>query len=216
MVSIPVGRSLAALVLAALACLPLPGRAIANEGVSFIWPTTGRVTQRYGCTGFWAEPRRGRCAHFHNGMDIADALGTRIFAAADGVVELVGWDPWIKKDPAWMVIIDHGNGLKTMYAHMRARPIKGVTKGAHVTQGQLIGRMDMTGHATGPHLHFAVIQNGEFVNPRRFVSGLPVRRQRRPKRPVCEVPVSGGMGAWLGSGATAMLPPDDGTGVCPA
>ena len=95
----------------------------------WIWPTSGKVTQPFGCTGFWAEPRRGSCAHFHGGIDIANDRGTPVRAVADGVVELVGWDPWIRPDPDWMVIINHGNGLRTMYAHLRAKPVDGIERG---------------------------------------------------------------------------------------
>ena len=172
MVSITVARRLVPVVLAALACLPLPTAVVANSA-TLIWPTSGRITQPYGCTGFYAEPRRGSCAHFHGGIDIANSRGTPVVAAADGVIDLVGWDPWIQPDPDWMVIINHAGGLQTMYAHLRAKPVDGITKGAHVTQGQLIGLMDMTGRATGPHLHFAVILDGHYTNPRDYLAGSP-------------------------------------------
>ncbi len=142
----------------------------------FIWPTSGRITQRFGCTGFVMEPRRGSCAHFHYGVDIANARGTPIFAAADGVVTLAGWDPWLKHNPDWMVIIKHAGGFKSMYAHLRAAPLPGIRKGAQVKQGQLIGYMDSTGHSTGPHLLWGLFLRNRPVNPKLYVRGQLHRR----------------------------------------
>lgn len=163
-----------AVIVAALA--PAAPVVATESPTKFIWPTSGRITQQYGCTGFWAEPRRGSCAHFHMGVDIANARGTPIRAAADGVLSLVGWDPWLRRDPDWMVIINHGQGVQTMYAHLRPRQIAGIRKGVRVHQGEIIGYMDMSGMATGVHLHWAVIVNHNFVSPYRFVSGKPVGR----------------------------------------
>lgn len=209
MLSFPLRRSIAVAFVAIVVCLPLASPAIAEDGpsLSLIWPTSGRISQPYGCTGFWAEPRRGSCAHFHGGIDIANSRGTPVVAAADGTVDLVGWDPWIRPNPDWMVIIDHGNGMQTMYAHLRAKPVAGITRGARVHQGQLIGLMDMTGRATGPHLHFSVISDGHWVNPRRYLDGSLRHPVRNPPQPLsCEsLPSSGGVGAWLG-GTTAIVP----------
>jgi murein DD-endopeptidase MepM/ murein hydrolase activator NlpD len=201
-----------------VACLPSAAPTVAVDGApaNWIWPTSGKITQPFGCTGFWAEPRRGACAHFHSGIDIANERGTPIRAVADGVVELVGWDPWIHPDPDWMVIIDHGNGLRTMYAHMRAKPVDGIKKGAHVFQGQLIGLMDMTGHATGPHLHFAVYLNGTAVNPRNYLAGPVPGPQGSAGPPGCLTePDANGVGAWL-DGRTALLPTGPALTTCSA
>jgi murein DD-endopeptidase MepM/ murein hydrolase activator NlpD len=215
-VSIRFRQSFAALAVALFVCLPSAAPAIATDApaLNWIWPTSGKITQPFGCTGFWAEPRRGACDHFHTGIDIANERGTPIRAVADGVVELVGWDPWIHPDPDWMVIIDHGNGLRSMYAHMRARPVDGITKGAHVSQGQLIGLMDMTGHATGPHLHFAVYLNGEPVNPRNYLEGQIPGPQGSAGPPGClQLQDANGVGAWLG-GRTALVPPAEPINTC--
>lgn len=213
---------LMAAVLVVFACVASVGPVAATDSdTSYIWPTRGRVTQPYGCTGFWAEPRHGSCRHFHGGIDIANSRGTPVRAAADGVIELVGWDPWLRRNPDWMVIIDHGRGVKTVYAHLRAKPIDGIRRGEPVSQGQLIGLMDMTGMATGPHLHLSFIVNGEWANPRDFIAGLPSRR-----RPVgstiaspsgasrCDI-VGAGMGAWNG-GLTAVALEGDGPSPCAA
>jgi murein DD-endopeptidase MepM/ murein hydrolase activator NlpD len=134
------------------------------------WPTVGRVTQPYGCTGFKWEPRRGDCAHFHAGIDIANSRGTAIRAAAKGTVAYVGREPWYHgTDRAWVVIIKHGDGIKTVYVHMIPKEIPGIKKGKHVDKGQLIGRMGSSGRSTGPHLHFGVWLYGKGVDPVKFM-----------------------------------------------
>ena len=142
----------------------------------FIWPTSGRVTQGFGCTGFYAEPSYGSCRHFHGALDIADAEGTPIHAAADGVITHVGWDPWGTHN--WMVMIDHAGGLTTWYAHMRGKEIADIDVGTRVYQGEVIGYMSDTGMATGFHLHWAVLKNGRYVNPRKYVEGKPFRARQ--------------------------------------
>jgi murein DD-endopeptidase MepM/ murein hydrolase activator NlpD len=135
------------------------------------WPTVGRETQPYGCTGFRMEPRRGDCAHFHAGIDIANTRGTPIRAVAAGTVAYVGLEPWYHgTDRAWVVILNHGNGIKTIYVHLQRKPIPGIAKGKHVDRDQLIGLMGMTGRATGPHLHFGVWLNHRGVDPVDFMA----------------------------------------------
>jgi murein DD-endopeptidase MepM/ murein hydrolase activator NlpD len=138
----------------------------------FVWPTVGWITQQFGCTGFAMEPRHGHCAHFHYGVDIANERGTPVYAAAAGVITIAGWDPWIRHNPDWMVVIKDADGFKTMYAHLRAERLPGIHRSAHVEQGQLIGFMDSTGHSTGPHLLRGVFLRDRPVDPERFVLGL--------------------------------------------
>jgi murein DD-endopeptidase MepM/ murein hydrolase activator NlpD len=134
------------------------------------WPTVGRVTQPFGCTGFRLEPRRGDCAHFHAGIDIANKRGTPILAAAAGKIAYVGREPWYHgKDRAWVVVISHGNGIKTIYVHLIPKPMDGISRGKHVDQGQLIGRMGSSGRSTGPHLHFGVWDHHKGVDPVKFM-----------------------------------------------
>ncbi len=129
----------------------------------FSWPAAGMVTQEYGCTGFYLEPRRGSCDHFHDGIDIANGLGTPVRASDFGVVAFVGWNPY-DSDPAYMVIIGHGGGYTTGYFHLQSR--RAVRAGQTVRRGQVIGYMGNTGNSTGPHLHWEVYRNGRPVNPR--------------------------------------------------
>jgi murein DD-endopeptidase MepM/ murein hydrolase activator NlpD len=131
----------------------------------FAWPTAGIVTQEYGCTGFYLEPPRGSCAHFHRGIDIANASGTPIRAADDGVVAYVGWNKY-DSDPAFVVVIGHAGGFSTSYAHLLPRRV--VHNGQRVRRGQLIGYMGSTGNSTGSHLHFEILRGNATVNPRAY------------------------------------------------
>jgi murein DD-endopeptidase MepM/ murein hydrolase activator NlpD len=137
---------------------------------TWVWPTTGRVTQPFGCTGFYAEPPYGSCRHFHKGVDIANDAWTKIRAASSGVVTYVGWNPY---DPsccrAWIVTIKHDNGLVGWYAHMKAVYVTGARKGDRVWAGKLIGYMGATGMATGVHLHFGLMNGSVPVSPRNYI-----------------------------------------------
>jgi len=133
---------------------------------TLVWPIAGTVTQEFGCTGFPWEPPLGSCAHYHNGIDIADPMYTPIHAAGDGRVVFAG----PLSDGAWVVIIAHSSSLLTWYAHVDdARHPIPVHVGQWVTQGQVIAYVGMTGHTTGPHLHWMAQLNGTFVNPRLFL-----------------------------------------------
>ncbi len=98
----------------------------------------------------------------HYGIDLACANGTNIYAANSGKV--------LKVDLHWSygvsVLIDHGGGIATLYAHMSERL---VNPGDTVTAGQLIGYVGLTGNTTGYHLHFEVRENGQVVNPRNYL-----------------------------------------------
>jgi murein DD-endopeptidase MepM/ murein hydrolase activator NlpD len=130
------------------------------------WPLSGVITQEFGCTGYGLEPSTGGCAHFHNGIDIAAPMYRPIRAAGDGVVLYVGG----LSDGAWVVVIAHSSSLVTWYGHVdnrRHRPA--VRAGQRVKAGQVIAYVGMTGMTTGPHLHWIVELNGEWVNPRKFL-----------------------------------------------
>ena len=166
----------AAAVLAAFGILAVisPAFAPAQAVVSYprmIWPSTGRITQPYGCTGFRFEPQRGDCKHFHLGIDVADSRATTIRAMADGVIVHVGLDPFMSgKYRSWTVVIRHGNGVRTFYAHLQKKVPAGAHEGARVVKGQKIGYMGNTGLSTGVHIHFAVIEDHKWVNPGRFLT----------------------------------------------
>ena len=134
------------------------------------WPMSGTITQEFGCTGFGWEPRKGRCAHFHSGVDIAAPLYTPIKAAGAGVVIFAGPNPYDRRPKAWIVVIAHSAELLTWYAHVdngsRRPPVKA---GDSVVAGQVIAYEGLTGRTTGPHLHWAVEFRDSFVNPRLFL-----------------------------------------------
>ena len=133
---------------------------------SLRWPLSGVITQEFGCTGYGLEPPTGGCAHFHNGIDIAAPMYRAIRAAGSGVVLYAG----PLSDGAWVVVIAHSDELVTWYGHVdnrRHRPA--VAAGDHVSAGQVIAYVGMTGMTTGPHLHWIVQFRGEWANPRLFV-----------------------------------------------
>jgi murein DD-endopeptidase MepM/ murein hydrolase activator NlpD len=136
---------------------------------SLRWPMHGTVTQGFGCTGFGWEPRVGRCAHFHRGIDIVAQYGSAVRASAPGTVVYVGWNYADGYDPAWIVVIAHSSSLSTWYAHLRSVRPSGIRSGAKVRAGQIIGYEGNTGHSTGAHLHWAVMYRGSFTNPRLFL-----------------------------------------------
>jgi len=137
---------------------------------TLIWPMAGDVTQNFGCTGFEWEPPQGSCAHFHSGIDIAAPMYTPVRASGEGTVVFAGPNPYDAYPKAWIVIIAHSTNLITWYAHLDngSHPIK-VSAGQHVNQGQVIAYNGMTGRTTGPHLHWMVELNSNFVNPRLFL-----------------------------------------------
>jgi len=134
----------------------------------FDWPTTGVISQEYGCTGYWTNPPRGTCPHFHDGIDIAGNPGTPVRAAGAGVVAFVGYNPW-ESVPAFIVVIAHGGGTSSLYAHLQGDYV--VSQGQVVQKGELIGYMGSTGFANGTHLHWEVWQGGDWlpVDPRLFL-----------------------------------------------
>ena len=121
------------------------------------WPAVGHhtITQRFGCTGWYGEPRWGRCAHYHDGLDIGGPTGVPIVAAAAGTVIYAGWRKRGTDGAAGGIVvwISHGGTLYTTYNHLSAATVK---IGQHVSAGQRIGSIGATGAAVGSHLHFEV------------------------------------------------------------
>jgi murein DD-endopeptidase MepM/ murein hydrolase activator NlpD len=103
-----------------------------------------------------------RTKKFHSGIDFSASRGTEVYATADGVVQEVVTELW---GYGKHIIINHGFGYKTLYAHLSKFDVK---KGQRVTRGQLIGRLGSTGKSTAPHLHYEVHINGQPVNPAYF------------------------------------------------
>lgn len=117
------------------------------------WPlSSNKITSPYGT----------RSRGFHSGIDLAAKTGTSVYAAAGGTVELASWYYGYGN----CIVINHGNGVKTRYAHLSAYK---VSVGATVSRGQLIALSGNTGNSTGPHLHFEVIVNGVTKNPVNYL-----------------------------------------------
>jgi murein DD-endopeptidase MepM/ murein hydrolase activator NlpD len=122
------------------------GSGVSSHGL--IWPVQGPVTSPFGM----------RWGRMHEGIDIGVPYGTPIHAAASGTVIYAGWMSGYGN----LIVIDHGGGLATAYAHQSAFA---TSNGQTVTQGQTIGYVGCTGHCFGPHLHFEVRVNGQPVDP---------------------------------------------------
>jgi murein DD-endopeptidase MepM/ murein hydrolase activator NlpD len=118
----------------------------------FHWPVGGRITSRYG----W------RWGRMHQGMDIAAPIGTLVRASAAGKVVFAGW----RSGYGLMVIMVHANGWRTGYAH-NSRLF--VHPGEWVPDGGVLARVGATGHATGVHVHFEVIDGKGHVDPLRVL-----------------------------------------------
>jgi murein DD-endopeptidase MepM/ murein hydrolase activator NlpD len=115
-----------------------------------------RITSGYGMR---MHPLLGY-SKMHKGVDFGAPTGAPIFAAGNGTIEDIGF----RNGYGRYIRIRHNGSLATAYAHM-SRFGANMHQGAHVTQGQVIGYVGMSGRATGPHLHFEVIANGQQVNP---------------------------------------------------
>lgn len=127
----------------------------------FIWPlaVSGTITSHFGRR---SAPTAG-ASTYHKGIDIAAPAGTAIYAAADGTVTTATYS----SSAGNYVMINHGNGLYTVYMHA-SRLYCSV--GDKVSQGDRIAAVGSTGVSTGAHLHFGVISNGNYVNPEDYVS----------------------------------------------
>lgn len=121
---------------------------------SFVRPVVGTVVSGF---GYRVHPIF-KIVRFHTGIDIAASYGTPIRAAANGTIAFSGW----RRAYGLTVIIDHGDGLATLYAHCSSVY---VSKGERVEAGQVIASVGSTGLSTGPHLHFEVRRYGTPVNP---------------------------------------------------
>jgi murein DD-endopeptidase MepM/ murein hydrolase activator NlpD len=137
-----------------------------QRSLSWVRPATGAVSQGFGPSGLALEPPRTyhgvTFPHFHDGIDIAAALGSPVIAAADGRIAFVGHLP----DGAMVVLIAHDGGLFTLYAHLddtQAPPH--VRPGESVRAGDHIGTVGLTGITTGAHLHFVIRRGDEPIDP---------------------------------------------------
>lgn len=127
-----------------------PDAGVVSATGKFVWPASGRITQRW----VW----------YHKAIDIANKGAPGILAADSGRVTVAGWPDGFGYGNR--VMIDHGNGYQTLYAHLSSIS---VSVGQTVNRGDVIGKMGSTGRSTGTHLHFEIRQNGVLMDPLAFL-----------------------------------------------
>ena len=127
---------------------------------SYIWPLYGNITSYFGYRSIFGS------YSYHDALDIAASYGTTIKASDGGTVVWAGTGTGGYWSYGKYVVIDHGNGVRTLYAHCSSVL---VSAGDHVYQGQAIAKVGMTGRTTGPHCHFEMQINGTPVNPLSYL-----------------------------------------------
>jgi murein DD-endopeptidase MepM/ murein hydrolase activator NlpD len=137
-----------------------------------IWPVEGRLMGGYGQR---TDPFSGEGA-MHTGVDISASTGTPVLSTADGIVTFVGWSTGYGQ----MVVVDHGGGCETYYAHLSRF---GVVDGQEVRRGEQIGAVGSTGRVTAPHLHYEVRLGGTPVNPHNYLARAGVGQVARKDFP---------------------------------
>lgn len=155
---------------AAVAKARAPRRPVAEFAEGFIWPLKGtRISGEFGARRILnGEPRQP-----HFGVDIAAPQGSPVLASADGVVTLAAPDLYYTGQT---VIIDHGLGVSTSYLHLSRTDVQ---VGQRVRRGETIGRVGMTGRATGPHLCWRANWQSVRMDPSLLVDAEPARTQAR-------------------------------------
>lgn len=127
-----------------------------------IWPLMGHITDGFGER---LDPFSGEGA-FHTGVDVSAEYGAPVHVTADGVVTAAATHTGYGR----VVVVDHGFGITTLYAHLSSYA---VAAGTHVRRGEVIGYAGISGRSTGPHVHYEVRVNDAPVNPWRYMKGLP-------------------------------------------
>ena len=130
----------------------------------FIWPVRGRISGRFGSQRIY----RGEPGSYHSGIDISTGTsGTPFVAPADGVVILAAQEPFTLEGN--LLMLDHGMGLNSAFLHCSEILVR---EGSHVKQGQVIGRIGMSGRATGPHLHWSIKWHSARLDPLLFTGPM--------------------------------------------
>jgi murein DD-endopeptidase MepM/ murein hydrolase activator NlpD len=137
----------------------LDSRRLLLESVPDGWPVRGTLSSVFGVrqSPFTQTPV------FHHGLDIVARVGMPVTASASGVVVKSGFEALYGN----MVVVDHGAGYRSLYAHMSSLSVE---EGAFVNRGEELGKVGSSGRSTGPHLHYEVRVNGLPVNPARFLN----------------------------------------------
>lgn len=130
-----------------------------QNAVPNAWPVQGRVTSNFG----WRQnPFSKKGSEHHDGIDFGASYGSPVRASGDGVVTFSGY----KSGWGNVVIISHGYGYVSQYAHNSSLLVKAGTK---VKRGQVIARVGSTGRSTGTHLHFGIAKNGQWIDPKKVL-----------------------------------------------
>lgn len=125
------------------------------------WPVKGEITSGF---GWRRDPINGR-RRFHNGIDIRASLRTPVRATANGKVTFAGWR---SRGMGYAVVINHGNGLATIYGHLSKTKAR---KGKWVKKGEVIAYSGSSGRSTGPHLYYKIQKDSKAVNPVSYLAG---------------------------------------------
>jgi murein DD-endopeptidase MepM/ murein hydrolase activator NlpD len=131
------------------------------DAIPSMWPTDGYISSGF---GYRAYPD----TEFHPGLDIVNDYGSPVYATAAGVVEESGWDYGY----GYKIVIDHGNGYETWYAH-NSRLL--VSQGETVRKGEEIAEIGTSGFATGPHCHYEIVLWGKPIDPTPYLNGIPAQ-----------------------------------------
>lgn len=142
-----------------------------------LWPVNGRLLSRFGDREDPFSSEGDNHGEFHSGVDISAPMGTPVRAAADGVVEYAAYRP---DGYGKIVVINHGNGMTTWYAHLSQFA---VIPGQEIRRGEIVAYSGATGRVTAPHLHFEVRQGGVAVNPYPYLAKSAIFQQVRPDLP---------------------------------
>jgi murein DD-endopeptidase MepM/ murein hydrolase activator NlpD len=141
----------------------MPGMNFADSTYTpSIWPVMGHITDSFGER---LDPFSGEGA-FHTGVDVASDYGAPVHATADGVITIADDHAGYGR----LVVIDHGFGITTWYAHLSAFS---AVPGARVKRGAVVGYTGISGRSTGPHVHYEVRVNNAPVNPWRYMKATP-------------------------------------------
>jgi len=123
-------------------------------------PVLGKISSHYGQR---EHPRSGE-ENFHSGIDLSSSPGNPVKATADGIVSFSGWSGGSGN----LIVLEHGHGFSTFYAHNRSIPVKVAKK---VKRGDIIGYVGSTGNSTGPHVHYEIWKDGKPINPANYLKG---------------------------------------------
>ena len=160
---------------------------VLHNGSGFVKQVGGSrpyISQKFGCVSWKIYPRSSSCPsaypYLHNGVDIAAAPGTPLYAAASGKVMIAGICSycvvWKGMRPLAWIWIAHSKSMVSIYGHIgdgkvSSQPKWRVKAGEYVAAGQLIGFVGSTGNVTGPHLHLSLLQNGKYVCIQKYLPG---------------------------------------------